>query len=96
MQPPEARPLFDDLPDPLPATPAQAAPLSAAAGDPVAALSHEQQHVLLALVLPWTGRPRTWVYDMLRELGATDSHGPHATPARRCKGCCAAWPRPAG
>ena len=41
----------------------------------MAALSHEQQHVLLALVLAWTGRPRTWVYDLLRELGATDSNG---------------------
>lgn len=66
-----SRALFDDLPPP----PAPPAPLNAPAGSALALLSRDEQWVLLAAVLAWTGRPRSWLVAALAEFDARDTAG---------------------
>ncbi|MBL8302238.1 MAG: hypothetical protein JNM26_05640, partial [Ideonella sp.] len=63
--------MFDDLPP----IPEPSAPLQATAGSPLAHLSRDEQWVLLAAVLAWTGRPRSWMVTVLAEFGARDAAG---------------------
>ena len=51
------------------------APLGEPADPALAALTRDQQQVLLACALGWSGRPRSWLHQLLAELDARDSAG---------------------